>query len=74
MTGNFDLISTEMDSSGSENLRKQFNSDWRTKITDLADQIGHFYPCEELAGVFFVFRRDNTTQVSFFSSLIFETI
>ena len=60
-----------MDSSGSENIREKFNSDWRIKITDLADQIGHFYLDEELADVFFVFRRDNTTQVFF--SLIYAS-
>ena len=63
-----------MDSSNSlSEIRKQFNTDWRTKIADLADQIGHFYLDEELADVFVVFRRDNTAQV-LFSSLIFATI
>ena len=52
-----------MDSSNSENLRHQFNSDWRTQKTELVDQIGQFYHNEELADAFFIFHRNNSTTV-----------
>ena len=50
-----------MDSSNSELLRNQFKRDWRIQKTELVDQIGHFYYNEELADVFFVFNRNNST-------------
>lgn len=57
-----------MDSSDSERLRSQFNADWRIQKTDLVDQIGHFYNNEELADVFFVFHRNESTTVFTFYS------
>ena len=57
----------EMDSSDSETLRNQFNSDWRTRKTELVDQIVQLYQNEELPDVLFVFNRnDSITVFNFF--------
>ena len=57
----------EMDSSDSETLRNQFNSDWRTRKTELVDQIVQLYQNEELTDVLFVFNRnDSITVFNFF--------
>ena len=56
-----------MNSFDLENIRNQFNFDWRAQITDLVDQIGQFYLSEELADILFVFHRnDSTTVVTLF--------
>ena len=53
----------EMDSSDSEKLRNQFNSDWRAQKTELVDQIGQLFLTDELTDVSFVFNRNNSITV-----------
>ena len=50
-------------SSDLENLRSQFNSDWRTHKTELMDQIVQLYQNEELTDVLFVFNRNDSITV-----------
>ena len=67
----------EMDSSDSDKLRNQLNSDWRTQKTELVDQIVQLYQNEELTDVLFVFNRNDSITVftlflNFFEKLFVE--
>ena len=53
----------EMDSSDSEKLRNQFNSDWRAQKTELVDQIGQLFLTDELTDVSFVFNHNESITV-----------
>ena len=52
-----------MNPSDLENLRNQFNNDWRTQEAELVDQIKHLYHDDELTDVLFVFKRNESITV-----------
>ena len=64
----------EIDTSDSDRLRNQCNSDWRTQKTELVDQIVQLYQNEELTDVLFVFNRKDLTTVFTLSLNIYHFV